>query len=406
MSDTVAVTIIGGGAVGCAIAYELSKSIDGQVVLIERNARIPGENQSSRNSGVIHAGIYYSKDKQPLKARLCAEGNRLLYEFCKEHHIPYKQTGKLVVAINAREEEYLDDVLQTALENGVLGVRKIFGEEAQRLEPNVRASAALYVPTSGIIEPTALVRKLRNLAEAQGIYAAIGHSVTSIGPEGNRFRITTDVNGQKEVFETAYIINAAGLYADEIAKMINPENRYEIVPVRGEAAKFCKTRRKEIAMLGMNVYPVPHPYYLATGDKADISLEEYKRLREEEVVRMSLGIHLTPTFEWRDGEYVIGRTVTIGPTKSVGYGKEDYHSDLKSPEHFLQAVRPFFPNLQVEDLELHQVGVMAVPKGRQDWIIERDEEFPRCTHLIGIDSPGLTACLAIANHVEELINSY
>ena len=141
MSEIIPITIIGGGVCGCAVAYELSKLPLGDIALLERNPKIRGENQSSRNSGVIHAGIYYSRDKEPMKARFCVEGNRLLYEFCEEYGIPHKRTGKLVVATNPMEEEYLEDTLRIAQENGVPGVERIDGKKgASRNDLSLRHS--------------------------------------------------------------------------------------------------------------------------------------------------------------------------------------------------------------------------------------------------------------------------
>lgn len=129
MSEEVQITIIGGGVVGCAIAYELSKDSDLEIALIEKNMKINSENQSSRNSGVIHSGILYYKKTGPLKAKLCVEGNKLLYEFCMKHDVPHKKTAKLVVAADSLEREYLEDVYRTALENRVPGVEMIEGRK-------------------------------------------------------------------------------------------------------------------------------------------------------------------------------------------------------------------------------------------------------------------------------------
>mgnify|MGYP001587566774 FL=1 len=229
----VAITIIGGGVVGCALAYELSKSID-DVVLIESNSRICGENQSSRNSGVVHAGIYYDKRKSPLKAELCVHGNKMLYEFGEQHGIPIRNTGKLLVALNSLEEEYLDDVERVAAENNVPGVRFMSIDEARMLEPNISGHSALYVPTSGIVEPTSLVSKLYALAAKQGTIFQLGSKVVKITPQTSSFEVTTLTAGYGITsFESDMVINAAGLHSDEIARMVNPSFGYEIYPVRG-----------------------------------------------------------------------------------------------------------------------------------------------------------------------------
>jgi len=168
MSEKINIAIIGGGIVGCCVALELAKTRQ-DIYVFEKNPGITrGENQSSRNSGVLHAGIYYEQDIRPLKARLCVEGNRLWYDFSKKYKLPCKQTGKLLVAVDAAQSRILDHYLQLAKANRVPDVRKIGSDEVKRLEPNVRAHSALLVPTSGIIDPTALLHQVYASASNRG----------------------------------------------------------------------------------------------------------------------------------------------------------------------------------------------------------------------------------------------
>ncbi len=404
MTEEIQISIIGGGVVGCAIAYELSKSLDQQICVLERNSSIRGENQSSRNSGVIHAGIYYPKKKGPLKARLCVEGNRMLYEFCERFGVPYKKTGKLVVATNPLEEEYLDDLVVMALENGIPGVKKISREEVKELEPNVCATSALYIPTSGIVEPTRLVSKLHQLAEANGVIFLTGNEVIDINHKKGLFEISTKSKEGKETFGARIVINAAGLYADTIARMMNPESPFRMDPVRAESAKFYKTRRANIHMNGMNVYPTPYGMW-PTGERAEVSFPEFQRLFAEGKVSKTVGVHLTPTFEEVNGKYTIGNTVTVGPypVGKVGkVGREEYRP-TRTPEQYLKRVQGFFPGLCLEDLELHQTGIRAKLEERYDFVIERDPKHPKGINVVGTDSPGLTASLAIAGEVRKLL---
>ncbi|MBA7659982.1 L-2-hydroxyglutarate dehydrogenase [subsurface metagenome] len=234
MSLEVQITIVGGGVIGCAVAYELSRDSGKDIVVVEKNRQIKGENQSSRNSGVIHAGIYYPKKAEPLKAKLCVEGNEMLYRFCAEHNIPHKKTGKLLVATDMLEEEYLEDVYRIAVENQVPGVETIDDNKVTQYEPNVKAVYALYVLTSGIIESTGLVDKLYRLAESYGAIFLVGNEVFEIEPEGKGFKVKIRSGTEVEIFKTRIIINAAGLYSDNIARMVNPESSYWMDPVKGE----------------------------------------------------------------------------------------------------------------------------------------------------------------------------
>ncbi|HEX7561088.1 MAG TPA: FAD-dependent oxidoreductase, partial [Candidatus Humimicrobiaceae bacterium] len=254
MTDEVLITIIGAGAVGCAIANEISGAVDGEIVVIEKNSQINGENQSSRNSGVIHAGIYYPDDIGPLKARLCVEGNSLLYEFCRANSVPFAKCGKLVVATNELEEEYLEDVRRISEKNEVPGVELIDKSRIKKLEPNISGKSALYVPTSGIIEATSFVNTLYRQAESKGVIFLTGNKVTGIMPDGTgeRFELSLESINQTEKFMTRILINSAGIFSDEIAKLLNPESPYIIDPIKGESAKFYSFKRNNINLSGMS----------------------------------------------------------------------------------------------------------------------------------------------------------
>ena len=402
MKRNIDVGIIGGGAVGCAVARELAYAGFTNIYLFERNRKIRGENQSSRNSGVIHAGIYYAKDKMPLKARFCVDGNRLMYEFCEDNDVPAIRTGKLLVAVDEEEDRILDNYLKRGQENGVPGVEKISGEDVRKMEPNVTATSALYVPSSGIVEATEYVSRLHKLASERGANFLTCRRVVDIKPKGGSFELHIETEGCVESFECGILINAAGLYSDEIAKMVNTESPYVMEPVRGEAARFYRNRRPEL-QTGMNVYPTPHYFDNLTGQKLKLPKDELDKLVKDGRAALTVGLHLTPTFDVRSGRYCVGDTVTIGPTTTTGVGKEDYGSNLHPLEHFHSGVKDFFHGLRVDDLQLHQAGIRAKLKGVSDFVVERDGQHPNCINLVGIDSPGLTSSLAIAKHVCEVI---
>ena len=400
--DRVSITIIGGGVIGCAIAQELSKTAARDILLVERNPKIKGDNQSSRNSGVIHAGIYYSRTTEPLKTRFCVEGNRLLYEFCEEFGVPHRRTGKLVVAVDDLEAEYLDEVGTDTAANGVPGVRVLDGRQVKELEPSLRATKALYFPTTGLVEPAEFVGALHHQAEARGVHFLPGNRVVHIAPQKSSFEVVTRSRDGTETFATKLLINAAGLYSDEIARLVNPASPCRILPIRGEWAKFTKDRRPEISLSEMSVYPAPYGADNATGERVRMPYADYRRLLEQGRVSKSIGIHLSPTFDLAGDEYVVGRTVIVGPTNVVGVDKEDYSTKHREP-YYLDKVRSFFPGLRTEDLELHSTGIRAKLQGRSDFVIEREAKHPNCLNLVGIDSPGLTASLAIACYVRDMI---
>lgn len=394
MTEKVDIAIIGGGVVGCAVAHELSeligKGID-SVFLFESNDSIRGENQSSRNSGVVHAGVYYTPGTK--KAKFCVEGNRMMYDFCKTHGVPAKQTGKLIVAVNQEEDQTLDEYEKKCKQNGV-PVDKIDGKKANQYEPNVTAVSALHLPTSGIVDATGLVTKLRDLASINGAYFAISSRVIDVRPKKDYFQITAERNGKTETIDAKFVVNAAGLNSDIIARMANPDSPYNVVPLRGEAAKFYKTKRPNLWMNGLNVYPTPYFFDNKTGERIPKKHED--KVKDK---TLTVGVHLTPTFGDFDGN--IGSTVTIGPALTTGVSKTNYSNNLHPESHYLEQVERFFSGLRLEDIELHQAGILAKTAETKDFVIEADKRHPNFYNLVSIDSPGLTSSLAIAKHVKN-----
>lgn len=360
--------------------------------MIERCPRDLVENQSTRNSGVIHAGIYYKRATRPLKARLCVTGNELLYAFCAEHDVPHARTGKLVVATNATEEDYLRDVLVTANENGVPDVRWLDGEAQRRLEPRIASTASLHVPTSGVIDAAAYLQALRRVAGAHDLFDT---RVVGIRRVAAGFELET----RADRFIAGTVINAAGLYADEVARMLDPDAPYRIMAVRGEAARFSTRRRPELALGSLNIYPAPRGFFTKTGLPADVPFAEYQALLARGEVTDTVGVHITPTL---DDTGAIASTMTLSPALQANVAKDDFRSTI-AVERYWERVKAFFPALRVDDLELHHTGIQARLPGATDWVIEPARGEPRFINLIAIDSPGLTASLAIADHVVDTL---
>lgn len=386
MGEKIQIAIIGGGIVGCCVALELSKDHE-DVYVFEKNPGITkGENQSSRNSGVLHAGIYYEQDLRPLKARLCVEGNRLWYEFARKHQLPCEQTGKLMVANDEAEDRILDHYLQQACSNRVPGVRKIGADEIRQLEPNVRAHSALLVPSSGIVDPTALLHQVYASASNQGAIFMAETEVVDL--ELSRGGVMVHLryrDGHRDRIQANTVINAAGVHAVAVARMIDPQIPISPALIRGDSLKFYRNRRPELFLRGMNVYPTPIVVDSPTGR------------------HHTVGVHLTPTFDVSGGKMVIGDTVTVGPKLIAVSDFEDYKSTpVPAPEMFLENMA-FFPDLKATDLEYHQGGIQARLDGYHDFYIRMDRNTKRVIHLLGIDSPGLTSAPAIAKYVAGLL---
>ncbi len=369
--DQVNLLIIGGGVVGCAIAESLSRLYN-DVFLVEALPKF-GMATSSRNSGVLHSGIYYERDS--LKARLCVRGNALSKEFCLRHSVPLLPTGKLVVARNDSELPALLALKKKGEDNGVAGLTLLEPADILQREPHLRVAAALEVPSTAVCAAEELVHAFARIAESQGANLVTHAKVIRLEPSGNTVNATVRVGDEdqssEEIISARCVINAAGLYADEVAQLLGPRS-WKIFPVRGE---YCEIRGPRASLLGRPVYPLPP----ADG--------------------LSLGLHFTKT---------VWGTLLVGPTAHYVEGKDNYERDRLSVDAFAADARSMLPDLDLSDLHLSYSGLrprLAAPghKGFLDFVIEPDREVPRVIHLVGMESPGLTAAPAIAEYVTGLV---
>lgn len=369
--DQANILIIGGGVVGCAIARAVSARWP-DVFLVEQYPKL-GMATSSRNSGVIHSGIYYPKNS--LKARHCIEGNRLTYEFCRKHNVPFRHTGKLVVAANTHEEEELAALKKKGEDNGVAGLRMIGPAEIRTREPHIAGAAAIEVPSTGIVSAEELVHAYARVATGQGANIVTRARVVSLEPGKGTIRVGILIGDQEgaqgETIEARCVINAAGLYADEVAALLG-NNSWKIYPVRGE---YCEIRGARASLINDLVYPLPHAHGL------------------------SLGVHFTKTL-WG--------TVLLGPTATYVDGKDNYERERLPIADFAHSAKTLLPEIEERDLHLGYSGLRPklVPpdgKGIADFVITRDPAMPQVIQLVGIESPGLTAAPSIAEHVAQLV---
>src|SRR5690349_9780139 len=370
--DQANILIIGGGVIGCAIARAVSARWQ-DVFLVERFPKV-GMATSTRNSGVNHSGIYYPKNS--LKARLCVEGNRLTYEFCARHNVPFRHCGKLVVAADPHEEAELLALKKRGEDNGVGGLQLVDAAEIRRREPHIRGVAALYVPSTGIVSAEELVHAYARLATNQGANIVTRAQVVSLTPCGNTIRIGLRIgdeeDSQEETIEARCVVNAAGLYADDIAAMLG-NHSWKIYPVRGE---YCEVRGPRSSLINNLVYPLPH----ADG--------------------ISLGVHFTKTL-WG--------TFLLGPTATYVEGKDNYEKNRLPIAAFAESAKTLLPEIEERDLQLGYTGLRPklVPASHKagivDFVITRDPQVPQAIHLVGMESPGLTAAPAIAEHVTKMV---
>jgi len=357
---SVDVAVIGGGVTGLASALALARA-GASVCLLEREGK-PGRATSTHNSGVIHAGIYYPQGS--LKAALCVEGRDRLFEFCAAHNLPHRRCGKLIVAGDAHEAETLASLAANARANGVT-VQEVGPDFVAAKEPNVRAVAALWSPETGIVEAEALVKSLEHLCRNHDVALVVGSPLIAAEPATGGIVLVTP----HERFVAETVVNAAGLYADTTSQMLGGMP-FHIYPCRGEYAELAPARRHMVNGL---VYPLPH----ASG--------------------AGLGVHLAKT-TWG--------SVTLGPTIHYQDAKDDYEGGRLPLEAFVEPAQHLLPWVTLADLQPGGSGIRAKLHGPgqqfADFLIQRDTENPRVIQAAGIDSPGLTSCLAIGERVAKI----
>lgn len=354
------IVIVGAGVVGLACALSLARR-GREVVVLERHRRA-GLDTSTHNSGVIHAGLYYPAGT--LKATMCVEGRDRLKHFCREHAIPHYATGKLVVATEPAEEPDVEAVAHLATANGAK-VEIVDAAFVRRREPHVRATRALWSPDTAWLEAESYVRVLQREVERAGGHVLPGSPVIEASEAADYIAVKTP----HEVIEAEQVINAAGLFADDVSRVCGGE-AFTIYPCRGEYAELTP---RASAMVNGLVYPVPH--HSGHG----------------------LGVHLTKT---------ASGTVWLGPTIRYQERKDDYEDERESLEAFLPSTQRLLPAVTIDDLRLSGSGIRAKlhPPSEKfaDFMIRRDNHQPWLIHAAGIDSPGLTASLAIGELVAQL----
>jgi len=367
-------TIIGAGVVGLAVAAELSRTRKG-ILILERNPAF-GQETSSRNSEVIHAGIYYAKDSR--KAKLCVEGNRLLYRLCEENRIPHRRCGKLIVATEKDEEGILSTIQDRARENGVESIEMLSVSQIKALEPNVKAYAGLFSPSTGIIHSHRLMRRFAAQANKNGAQLVPQTTVSRVEKQGdNSYRVhVVYPDDQTDTFESRWIINCAGLESDRIAASMGIDIDacgYRLHYWKGEYFSLDVPK----GFIRRLVYPVPQPNHVGLGIHATIDLSD----------RVKLGPN-TVYLPDRDLDY------SVNPT---------------ARQSFFEAAIRYLPGIAYDQLNPEMAGIR--PKlqkpgdSTRDFIIEEESSkgLPRVVNLIGIESPGITASPAIARYVRGLV---
>jgi len=387
------ITVIGGGIVGVSTALALKERfVDAAILLLEKENRFAAH-QTGHNSGVIHAGVYYRPGS--LKADFCRRGSRATIDFCREHNLPFRQCGKLLVAVSDVEVERMQALEQRCIENKIR-VRRIDRQELGRLEPRIQGLGALLVPATAICDFVKITRKMASLFQALGGEIQTGQAVVNVKESSDQVVLHT----KGSAFATRYVIACGGLMADRLAKMMHIPVDFAIIPFRGEYFQLPKVHSHLVSHL---IYPIPDP---------DLPF---------------LGVHLTP---------MIDGSITVGPNAVLGFKREGYGpvnmdlSDMADMVTFpgfwkvmaanlgsgikeqmdsawkpgyLKRVRRYCPSLTLQDLLPWPAGIRAQAV-MKDGSLVHDFLFARTRrslHVCNAPSPAATSAIPIGLYLRD-----
>ena len=359
------IIIIGGGAVGCAIAYVLGKQ-SLNIALLEKKSDV-AMGTSGKNSAVVHAG--FNSRPNSLMAKYCVAGNKKFESICETLDIPYKRTGKLVVGFNDEDMAIIDSKIADSKKNGCIGISRINKKKMAVLEPGIAGIGALYSTNTAVFDPFLYTIHLCEAAIQNGVSFFMNNEVQTIKKESKTFIITTSINEYK----CDILINSAGLYADKVANMAG-DTSFTIYPCRGEYLILDTNAGK---LINRPVYPVPHQ---GVG---------------------GLGVHLTTT---------IYGNVLLGPSAEYINNCEDYSTTSLMQDNLFKEAQILLPSLDKDMIIGSFTGIRPklVSKGQEnfgDFIIKESTIVENLINLVGIESPGLTASIPIAEKVAEMIKT-
>jgi L-2-hydroxyglutarate oxidase LhgO len=364
--------VIGAGVVGLAVAAELSKVPGNRVILIEKNTKV-GQETSSRNSEVIHAGLYYPKDS--LKTRLCIEGKELIYSDAAKAGVEVRKVGKWIVAQNDAQDAFVESLHYKARDLGVK-TELVSPLKSQYIEPAIVAQRSiLSSPTTGILSAHSLMDYLESVYQANNGELAVGSKVTALTKtsDGYKVEVVSEIGDDHETTEISVnnVVNSAGLYADKISNLLLPKDRHvNYHYAKGTyfdfASSFPEVRRL--------IYPVPRKGVKGLGTHLTLSLDGQ--------------IRFGPDIEWVDSPL-------------------DLKPSEKNKQAAYEEIVKYFPHLMLSDLEPSYSGIrpkLAGPDNDefQDFIIREEDGFPGYVNLLGIESPGLTSSIAIGKYVKNI----
>lgn len=388
------VLIVGGGLVGLAVARHLKQEqrrLD--IALLEKAPELAAH-QSGRNSGVVHAGIYYEPGS--LKARLCSSGHQAMLRYCREHDIPHSACGKVIVACNDDEAKRLDSLFERGIKNQVPGLKLLNEAQLREIEPNVVGTKALWSPVSAIVDYPAVARRYAKDFVDQGGEIFLQTEYLSAGEFNGTRRVVTT---QKE-FNARLIINCAGLHADVVARDMGTDPGLRIIPFRGDFFELSKSAAQLVKAL---IYPVPNPVLPFLGVHLTPTIAGGVKAGPNAILATSREGYLAQDFAVRD----VVDTLSYGgfwrfAARYVRPGWAEINRTLRKSV-FTRSVQRLVPEISADDLQPARSGVRAQAIDCQGRLVDdfRIEESPGAVHVLNAPSPAATSSLMIGKFIAE-----
>lgn len=396
MAERLDVVVIGAGIVGLATAYRLlQRRPDLRLAVLEKEDRVAAH-QSSHNSGVLHAGIYYAPGS--LKAKLCTTGKRDLERFCVEHAIPVDHNGKVVVATDEDELGRLAELERRARINGVEGLRAIGPDELRDIEPNVVGIRALHSPRTAVVDFAAVAEALAEEVAGAGGSVRLGHAVVDMHETPSQVRLVTSGG----YVEADTVIACAGLQADRVAAMTGATEGEHIVPFRGS---WLRLDPAAPVTVNGNIYPVPDPRYPFLGVHATRRIDGEVWIGPNAVLAGAREEYRPGAVDWRD----LAATARFGgfwrlAVRNARAGLRELWLDLVD-RAYLAEIQRYLPAVEAAHLEEGPLGIRAQAVRPDGSMVEDFSlgETPRIVHVRNAPSPAATASLAIGNVLAERV---
>jgi L-2-hydroxyglutarate oxidase len=387
--------IVGGGIIGTASAMALLQSFDCSILLIEAEDKLAAH-QTGNNSGVIHSGLYYKPGS--LKAKYCNEGRELLYRFCEEHNLSFERTGKIVVAKNQDEQNFLNNLFERGMANGLQGIKRLNKDELIGYEPHVTGIAGLFVPQTGIVDFVQVTNTLAKLVNESGGEIETDCKFLSLSYLSNELIIKTS----KGDIRSKFLLNCGGLYSDRITKLCGVDPGLQIIPFRGEYYKLKPDKEHLITNL---IYPVPDPRFPFLGVHFTRMINGGVEVGPNALLALKREGYSIKDFSFLD----LSQMLTYkGFWKMASkYYKTGIPEFLRSfsKTSFVKALKMLVPEIESSDIERCGAGVRAQAVDLNGNLIDdfRIVESERTIHILNAPSPAATASLSIGRYISGLM---